>query len=201
MAQTRDERSGRGDIERAQPLQREQSGRSDEGRRIPARREARALSPLDPFGLTRSLRSEMDRFFDNLGLRGSLFPSLSFERGFDEMERAVWSPQIEMYEKDGKIHICADLPGLKKDDVKIDLKDDVLTIHGERRREQRDEEGGWTERSYGSFLRSIPLPEGINAESASALFENGVLNIIFDAPKRQESRGRSIEIREGSVRK
>ena len=112
------------------------------------------------------------------------------------MGRTIWSPRIEVYERDGKLHVSADLPGLSKDDVHVEVLDNQLTLEGERRSEQRDERGGWSERSYGRFFRSIPLPEGVNPDNASASFENGVLHVTLDAPKRAERRGKQIPIRE-----
>lgn len=152
----------------------------------------------NPFSMMHSLRREMDRLFDDFGFGGSLFRSPRFtselDRTTEEIERALWSPQIEVREREGKLHVSADLPGLSKDDVRIELLENRLTIEGERRTERQDERGGWSERSYGHFYRSIPLPEGINPETASASFENGVLDIAFEAPKRPERKPRQIPI-------
>ncbi len=135
-----------------------------------------------------ALHREVDRLFDDVGMFGGL------GRPMAELDRNLWTPQVEVYERDNKLHVCADLPGLSKDDVHVDVVDNDLTIEGERTSEQRDERGGWSERSYGRFFRSISLPEGINPDTAKASFENGVLDIAFDAPKRRENR-RKIEIR------
>ena len=178
MAQTRDEsRSHRSDVE--QPLRSQRESGAQRNRSSLARREPFGLRHFtDPFSLLSDMRREMEQFF-----------------GGGSIERSLWSPSVEMYEKDGKIHVCADLPGLKKDDVKINLNDDMLTIEGERKSERNDEQGGWSERSYGRFYRSIQLPDGINPDNATASFKDGVLEVIVDAPKPQQSRGRAIEIR------
>lgn len=136
----------------------------------------------EPFGIMNAFRREVDRLFDH------------FESGFGDLSRSVWSPQVEVYEREGKLHVRADLPGLDKDNVKVEVLDTNLTIEGERQSEQRDERVGWSERSYGSFFRSIPLPEGINPDTARASFENGVLDIAFDAPKLEQRRGKQIQI-------
>ena len=167
----------------------------------PRRRAARSGDiGRDPFAMMHALHREMDRLFENFGFGGSLFrsPLLSrdLDRSFGDLERNIWSPQVEIYERDGKLHVSADLPGLNKDDVRVELLDNQLTIEGERRSEQRDERSGWNERSYGSFFRSIPLPEGVNSDTASASFGNGVLNITFDAPKGKERLGKQIPISE-----
>ncbi len=135
---------------------------------------------------------EVHRLFENLGFGGGLMSWPSF--GLD-IERGTWSPQIETYERDGKLVVRADLPGLKKDDVKIELNDNILTIEGERKDERRDEKGGWSERSYGHFFRSISLSENINAENANATFKDGVLEITVDAPRQTQPRGRRIEVK------
>lgn len=154
----------------------------------------------DPFAMMHALHREMDRLFEDFGFGGSLLrgPRLAgdLERSFGDIAGSGWSPQLEVYERDGKLHVSADLPGLNKDDVRVEVLNNQLTIEGERQSEQRDEKGGWSERSYGRFFRSIPLPDGISADSASASFDNGVLHITLDAPKREEQRGKQIPIGE-----
>ena len=141
---------------------------------------------------------EMDRMFENFGFgRGMITPWAG--RGWGETGQSgmsTWSPQIEVFERNGQFIVRADLPGLTKDDVKVDVTDNALTIQGERKQEHEESREGWhrSERSYGSFFRSVPLPEGINAEEAKANFRDGVLEITMPSPQRQE-RSRSIEIK------
>ena len=154
-----------------------------------------------PFAFVRRFSEEMDRLFEDFGFGRSL-QAPTFGRGlsrFGEVERSMWSPQVEVFERGGQLVVRADLPGLTKDDINIDITDDTLTIRGERREEREEDEEGYyrTERSYGSFYRSIPLPEGVNAENANATFRNGVLEVTMEAPQR-ESRSRRLEIREGT---
>jgi HSP20 family protein len=96
--------------------------------------------------------------------------------------------------------VRADLPGLTKDDINIAVADDAITIRGERRQEREESEEGFyrSERSYGSFYRQIPLPEGVSAEDAEATFRDGVLEITMPAPQRAEQRSRRLEIKESS---
>jgi HSP20 family protein len=95
--------------------------------------------------------------------------------------------------------VRADLPGLKREDVNIEVRDDELILSGERRSEHEESEGGYyrSERSYGSFYRSIPLPEGVDADTAKARFDNGVLEITMQAPQ-PSGRARRIQIEEGA---
>jgi len=149
-------------------------------------------------GLTRRFADEMGRLFGDFGLgRSSLSPFGGglVPAGFGEISRAVWSPQIEVFEREGQLIVRADRPGLSKDDVKIHITDDQLIIEGERRQEREENEGGFyrSERIYGSFNRGIPLPESISDEDVKASFRNGVLEITMPAPKR-EQRHRKIEI-------
>ena len=85
---------------------------------------------------------------------------------------------------------------MKKDDITVQLTDDALTIEGERRDEREEHREGYfrSERSYGSFYRAVPLPEGALADTAKASFTNGVLEVVVQAPPREVSRGRRLDI-------
>jgi HSP20 family protein len=109
-----------------------------------------------------------------------------------------WSPQIEVTEHDGRLVVRADVPGVATEDLQIELEGDVLTISGERRSEQAQQRGnrGYTERTYGAFSRTIPLPEGVDADQVEASFENGVLEVSVTLPQQGRSRQR-IPIRGG----
>lgn len=146
---------------------------------------------MGPFSLVRQLAEDMDRLFGGF-LGTGLFRDLG--------ETAFW-PEIEVQQTGNKLVVQADLPGLKKDDVTIEVRDNALILSGERRSEAEREEAGFyrTERSYGSFFRTIPLPKGAKPETASASFENGVLKIEMDAPGEEEAQARRIEVREGSA--
>ena len=144
-----------------------------------------------PFSVMRRISDEMDRLFENFGMGRGLFQSEpEQERSWDAGSYgagapSMWSPHIEVCERNGKLLIQADLPGMKRDDVHVRIEDDEVIIQGERRQEQAQNESGYyrSERSYGSFYRTIPLPEGTNAESASATFKDGVLEVTIPLPK------------------
>ncbi|BDI34285.1 hypothetical protein CCAX7_63360 [Capsulimonas corticalis] len=129
--------------------------------------------------------SMLGRRWPNFGMSGSL-------------ARSVWAPQIEVEERGGQLVVRADLPGLNKDDVQIEVDDDVLTITGERRDHREENSGGYyhSERSYGSFQRSISLPEGVSAEEIKANFHDGVLEVTMPLAQRRNCHGRKIEIQE-----
>jgi HSP20 family protein len=163
-----------------------------------ARREQSVnLRAVSPFSIMRRFSEEMDRLFGDFGFEGSL--ASEFGRLAD-LEGSMWSPQVEAFERDGKLIVRADLPGLTKDDINVDITDDAIKIRGERRQEKEENEEGYyrSERSYGSFYREIPLPSGVHSEEANASFRNGVLEITMPAPARQMG-SRRIEIGEGSA--
>ena len=130
------------------------------------------------------LTDEMSRFFGRLGLSGEFL-------GGDR-----WLPQVDVLRRGDELVVRADLPGLSKDDISVDVSDNMLTIRGERQEETTDEGEGYYlhERRAGSFYRSIPLPDGADVEHARARFTDGVLEVSVPAPKEGE-RGRHIEIR------
>jgi HSP20 family protein len=164
------------------------------GREPQSMRSGMHLAPFSPFAMMNRLAEEMERMFEDFGFgRSWLAPRL--RPGMGEMGYAIWSPQIEIFERGGQFIVRADLPGLTKDDVKVEIADEALTIQGERKQEHEEDREGWhrSERSYGSFYRSIPLPEGIKAEEAKANFRDGVLEISIPAPQR-EGRRRQIDI-------
>ncbi|HEY7336460.1 MAG TPA: Hsp20/alpha crystallin family protein [Bryobacteraceae bacterium] len=133
---------------------------------------------LNPFALIRQFADQVDRAWgDTSG------PTVN---------TAAWTPAIEAKETGGKFVVTAELPGLKKDQVKVRIEGDALVIEGERTEEKEEECEGYylSERSYGKFYRSVPLPEGAKADQTAALFRNGVLEVSVPVTevkaKRQE---------------
>jgi HSP20 family protein len=158
------------------------------------RRQHMALQTQSPFSFMRRFSEEMDRLFDDFGF-GRGWQTPTFETGFDRFATTAWSPQVEVFERDKQLVVRTDLPGMTKDDIKVDITDDALVIRGERKSEREEDEEGFyrSERSYGTFYRQIPLPRGINAENATAEFRNGVLEISMPAPEAVRG-SRRIEI-------
>ncbi len=112
--------------------------------------------------------------------------------------RGSLAPEIDVFQKNNELTIRADLPGMKKDEVSVDITDDAITIRGERKRESEEDRDGFyrSERSYGSFCRVIPLPEGAMTEQAKAHFRDGVLEVTMPSPP--AAKGRRLEIGEGT---
>ena len=101
-----------------------------------------------------------------------------------------------MRRRNGNLQVSAELPGLSKDDVKVECTDEGLILQGEKRREQESDKGGWhrSERSYGQFYRFIPLPEGADPSKAKADFKNGILQIDIPLNEQQARKSREIPI-------
>jgi HSP20 family protein len=143
---------------------------------------------MSPFALLRRVMEDMEQQWGQLGMGQG-------RQGMATTGGAVFSPPMEVLEREGHLVVRADLPGLTKDDVHVEVTDEALTIEGERRAEHEERQGGvfHSERRYGRFHRQIPLPEGVNAEQVTASFKDGVLEVSMPAPQRQ-ARGRRIEI-------
>jgi len=155
-----------------------------------------------PFATLRRFGEEMDRIFEDFGF-GSVRLAPTVASGLDRLSsigNEMWTPQVEIIERDNQLVVRADLPGMTKDGVNVEIADDALVIRGERKDEREEEDKGYyrSERSYGSFYRTIPLPKGINIEDATADFRNGVLEITMPAPQRVEQKQRQLKIREST---
>ena len=99
-------------------------------------------------------------------------------------EAEQWAPAVEVRERDGKLEVVAELPGVNESDVKVEINNEGLAIQGERKREHEEKREGYyhSERSYGHFYRLIPLPEGANTDQAQAEFRNGELRVSIPVP-------------------
>ena len=143
-----------------------------------------------PFALLRRFAREIDHVFEDFGVGSRLHIPRFLCAGHEVLHReaglipADWSPQVDVLEREGQLVIRADLPGLCKEDVKVEVTDDMLTIQGERKQEKKEERDGYcyNECSYGSFYRSIPLPEAPDGSKATADFRKGVLEVTIPAP-------------------
>ena len=165
-----------------------------------APRKERELVPSrfirDPFGATREMRSELDRMFDDFGWPSFRWPWFERLRTAEE----AWFPETDVFEKDNRLFAKIDLPGMKKEDVKVEVTDGQLAISGERKREaeEKGEQFYRCEREYGSFYRAVPLPEGVKTEDVKATFTDGVLEVSVPLPARPEAKVRKVEIQEAA---
>jgi HSP20 family protein len=155
-------------------------------------RESRLLPP-HPFGLMRRLTSEMDRAFEEFGIR----PTFAAWPREIVQEGLFWSPSLDIVERHGELLVRADLPGLVREDVKVTVTDEILTIEGERKRELKETTEGYfrSECSYGRFLRTVPLPEGAMGDKTRAVFRNGVLEITIPVPPKIEKTPYKVEVK------
>jgi HSP20 family protein len=148
-----------------------------------------AMVRWEPVRELDSLQSDMNRLFDRF------FGSTS---GNGPTQRR-WIPARDIAETDDSVVLRSDLPGVKEDDVQIEVKDGVLTVSGERRdeHEEKGEDFHRVERSFGRFSRSLSLPDGVDPDKVEANFDNGVLEVRI--PKPEETQPTRVEIGKGSV--
>lgn len=145
--------------------------------RVPVARRSRS-----PWADMNRLAREMDTLFG-----GGLAPS-----------NDLWAPPVDVEETADELLLTAELPGMSRDDIDIELEDGVLTIQGEKKDERKDEgtQGLLYERRWGSFTRRFTLPRAVDPGSITAQYENGILSIRV--PKAEEAKGRKIEITDGN---
>jgi HSP20 family protein len=132
----------------------------------------------------------MDRLFDDFRMARP-WRSSEISAGMQ-----AWGPDVDVFTKNGELVIRADLPGMKREDVNVDVTEQAITIQGERKHEKEEQGEGYyrSERGYGSFARVVPLPEGAISNQAKASFRDGVLEITMPCPP--ASKGRRLEIAE-----
>jgi HSP20 family protein len=158
-----------------------------------------------PFELMRRFSEDVDRMFAAFGLGsfGSMMQPLGQtqgrQSGANAMSTMAWTPTVDISTRGEDLVVSADLPGIKPENVQIESDNNQLIIRGETRDERSQDEkekGYWySERSYGAFYRTIPLPQGVNPDNARASFNNGVLEVIFPgAAKGIQPQRRRIEI-------
>ena len=155
-----------------------------------------------PYAYMRRFAQEMDHLFENFGLQTGIRVPSFLTRGHELLRReagfipGTWSPHVDVVERNGQFVVRADLPGLGREDIKVDVEDDLLTIQGERKHCTKEEQDGYcyTECNYGSFYRTIPLPIGAETSKATAQFHNGVLEITMPAIPQDGKKARRIEI-------
>lgn len=152
----------------------------------------------EPLNLLRQVTSELDRMFDE---PWTLFrwPSATVATP----DAPVWAPKVDVVTKDNTLITRVDLPGMKKEDVHVEVEDGFLALSGERKKETKEEKDNFyrEEREYGSFCRTVPLPKGVKADDVKATFTNGVLEVTVPLPAIGKPNGRTIPIQDSAPAK
>ena len=151
-----------------------------------------ALVRWEPVRELSSLQSDVNRLFNTF---------FDTPTGANGATPRRWVPAMDLVETDDHFVLKADLPGLSEEDVHVDVDNDVLTVSGERKGEHEDKRDGFVrvERSYGSFRRSLTLPEGVDADAVTASFDRGVLEISIPKPEQRKPRRVAIQVGSASA--
>jgi len=145
---------------------------------------ARNLMTWDPFREVSTMREDMERLFDSMLGR---YPR--------ERDQALWAPAVDVEETNEAMIIRAELPGMKREDIKVKVAEDMVTISGERKyeAEQKDRTFHRVERAYGSFQRTIVLPVSVQGEKAAAGYKSGLLELVLPKAERVKAREITVE--------
>jgi HSP20 family protein len=145
---------------------------------------ATELTEWRPFSDFAELRHRLDQAFRDLS---------------EGAQHGGWSPSVDVVRKEDELVLRADLPGIKPDEVKIEVEDDVLTVSGEHREESEEKKEHYMrrERRYGSFSRSMVLPKGVQADDIEAKCEDGVLEATIPVPKGEEKQKVEVKPKSG----
>jgi len=170
---------------------------------VTSRATSAPLAPASqPFAFMRRFAEDMDRLFEDFGFgHGVHIPAL-VSRGRERFQResglgsADWSPHVDVLEDPTQFIVRVDLPGLNKDEIQVEVAEDVLTIRGERKHQEESQHEGYyyREREQGCFCRMIPLPEGVDPQTVEASFRDGVLQVRLPTPKQPAKQAHPIEI-------
>jgi len=145
-----------------------------------------AVIRWDPFREMSSLQERMNRLFSDFRLRTPL--------GEEEITQGAWVPPVDIYETSDSIVLEAELPGLTKDNIVVEVKNNTLTLKGDKKfeREVKEENYHRVERSYGSFQRAFTLPSTVQQDRVKAKFRDGILEITI--PKAEEAKPKQIKV-------
>lgn len=144
----------------------------------------RSANVWDPFSWVRDMREEMERPFGR-----SLVPAGRLMSG-----KELFAPDIDVKDEKDRVIVKADIPGIKKEDLSISVKEDVLTLKGERKetQEKKEKDYYYSERFEGSFVRTIQLPSAVKASDVRATYKDGVLEIAL--PKDESARSKEVKV-------
>jgi HSP20 family protein len=150
-----------------------------------------APSSWDPFRELEEMQNRLSSFF------GRRVPLLKGGGEGEEFTLTTWAPRVDIAEDDKEYVINAELPGIKKEDVKISVENGALSISGERKTEKEEKGKKYhrVEQTYGTFMRTFTLPEGSSGEKVSAEFRDGILKVHL--PKDEKAKAKAIEVKIG----
>jgi HSP20 family protein len=154
------------------------------------------LARVEPRAFVRRMLRDFDRFFEE-----GWAPFAAPGYAFGEVD---WTPTLEVIEKEGRLIARFELPGLTKEEIAVTVTEEGLTVTGERKREEEKKNHNWyrTERTYGRFVRTLPLPAGVNTAEIKATFQNGILELVIPLPPTAVAAvPRRVEIAEGEPQK
>jgi HSP20 family protein len=156
-------------------------------------KESRSLAPWRPFSELSRMEREMERMFEDFfgGRRRPFWPA----RWLPGRGMEISAGAVDVYEEKDDIVVKAELPGMEKDNIEVNISDHHLTIKGEKKKEEEIKEEDYyrSERSYGSFVRSLELPKDIQTDKVKAAFKNGILEIRM--PKTEEAKKKEIKVK------
>ncbi len=141
---------------------------------------------LDPFRDLSAIQERMNQIFED---------ALSRSRGRDEgIRTGMWTPAVDIYENSDSVVVKAELPGVEKDQISVEVKDGILSLRGERKFEKEVKEESYhrIERAYGTFQRSFSLPVSVDQENVTAQFRDGVLEVKL--PKKEQAKPKQIKV-------
>lgn len=156
---------------------------------IPWKRGTTALAKSSPDNIFSALQREMNSLFDEFWRSWGGVPAA--------MPRATFSPSINVHENAKEYRVSAELPGLTEKDIKVELSGNTLMITGEKKEEHEEKRGTtvYTERSYGSFARSVPLPSTVDRNKVKAQFKNGVLTVTLPKTAQAKAAHKQIPVK------
>lgn len=156
-------------------------------------KETRAVTPWRPFMDLSRWERDMDRMMDDFF--GRRFRPWWPDRWFRSDEMEIRGPVVDVFEEKDDIVIKAELPGITKDNIEVNLTDHMLTIKGEKKKEEEIKEENYyrAERAYGSFVRTLELPKDVHSDKIKASFKNGILEVRL--PKTEEAKTKEIKVK------
>jgi HSP20 family protein len=154
---------------------------------------AQRLRRWEPSSLLEEMQTDLARFFEM-----APFGAFPFGRSLRRMPQlaAAGMPRVDIFEQEGNLVVKAEVPGVKKEDIDLEIQDGDLVLRAERKEEREVKEEHWyrMERSYGSLYRRLPLPEGVKSDQIRAALTDGVLEVTIPKPQTAEAQAKKIPI-------